>query len=286
MRKSKAIFLSLRPFVLPFSLLFTLYGTLVAGFQLKEWLLSFGIVSSVWFSTHTLNNARDFVRGLDSVENGSKPKAYTSASQLLPKGILTVKDMMLTTAFLIIFSCALLALSPLRIDVITAYILGLLLATTYTDVGKPKALHELYFALGGASQVIFSYAMVRPITPSAIATSLLPTTYFALVASIDRWKDVETDFKHRIRGLTAYFFKAQITLKDYIVGGISLAVSLHLTIVLLQCLPSQTLIALLALPLLYATSVLIDRNIDKGSALYLLSAFTYVSLMCVGLVLS
>ena len=80
-----------RLFVLPWLFTNTLFAVALAGFNLRSFLLSFVIVTLVTIGTHHLNNVRDFQKNLDRLEGGSKEKSYTSASKILPAGILSVK---------------------------------------------------------------------------------------------------------------------------------------------------------------------------------------------------
>ena len=80
-----------RLFALPWVFCNTLFAVALAGFNLHRFFLAFSITTLVMIGTHHLNNWRDYVKGLDKLEGGSKKKSYTSASKILPAGILSVK---------------------------------------------------------------------------------------------------------------------------------------------------------------------------------------------------
>jgi len=81
-----------RFFAAPWILVNTFLGVKLAGFDLSAWMLGFAIVFSVMLSSHYMNAWRDYIRGFDRLEEGSKAKLYTAASQLIPRGEFTVAE--------------------------------------------------------------------------------------------------------------------------------------------------------------------------------------------------
>jgi len=146
-KKIKAWFVSLRPFTVFWIMVNTLLGVSLAGFELSSWLVAMGIGNSVLFAAHLLNNIRDFQRGLDKLEEGSEEKAYTSASKILPSGILSVRTMLISALAFIGFGTALLLIfCPVRPDVWLLFFLGLVMTCTYHDLFKPRGLPEILFS--------------------------------------------------------------------------------------------------------------------------------------------
>ncbi|RLD17594.1 MAG: hypothetical protein DRI33_04885, partial [Caldiserica bacterium] len=141
MSKLKAWIITGRFFAAPWIFTNTLLGVKLAGFDFKTWMLSFVIVLTALLGSHYLNAWRDWTLGFDKIENGSRIKPYTAASQVLPRGWLTLKEVKLSTFALFILSIIIFILyAPKRLDTIALFIMGLSVAIAYTDFFKPRGL--------------------------------------------------------------------------------------------------------------------------------------------------
>ena len=149
----------------------TLFAVALAGFNLRSFLLSFVIVTLVTIGTHHLNNWRDFVKGLDQLEGGSKEKSYTSASKILPAGILSVKTEII--ASIVFFSVPVVLFyffAPINFWTVLFLVCGEAVGLSYTDFFKPLGLNEIGgFLAQGFLTVLFSYSLIRVPSIEAVA---------------------------------------------------------------------------------------------------------------------
>jgi len=148
-KKIKAWIVAGRIFAAPWILANTFLGVKLAGFDPSAWMLSFAVVFSILLASHYMNAWRDYIRGFDELEGGSKAKPYTAASQLIPRREFTVKEAKAATvACLLIGILLFIAFAPKRFDTIALLLLGIFVAVTYTDFFKPKGLGEVALFLG------------------------------------------------------------------------------------------------------------------------------------------
>ena len=155
--KLKAWFVAGRFFAVPWLLCNTLLGVTLAGFSLYKWLLAFVITTCVLTAGHYLNNIVDYRRGLDKPEGGSKAKAYTSASQVLPSGALSVSTMVLTVfIFLLVGLTLFYCYCPHRFDILVFFVLGVAMTLGYHDL-KIHNFSRSWFIPGSW----FCYHMLR-----------------------------------------------------------------------------------------------------------------------------
>jgi len=281
MNKLKAWIIAGRFFAAPWILVNTLLGVKLAGFDFKTWILSFVIVFSVLLGSHYMNAWRDWILGFDRIENGSKVKPYTAASQVLPRGWLTLKEVKLSTfAFFALSIIIFILYAPKRADSISLYILGMFCALTYTDLGKKHSMGELYLFLGhGFGASTFAYSLVRPITAEALAIGILLGLLAGLVYTIDQWQDVETDFQKRVKNYAYLIARANMRLSTFFYFAVTAVVTIHLAFVLMGVLPASTLKALLLMPAFHFSGVLLDYQFEKGTWMALLSIWLYPILM-------
>jgi len=282
MNPMKAWIVSARLFVIPWMLVNTLYGVVLAGFELSQWILSFGIVTSLLLMAHFINNWRDFVKGVDEV---SEAKPYTVASQILPRGFLSVRTMKLSALFFGLLSLSLLmAYGPLRVDVISLYLLGVLMAVSYTDFFKPRGLGEVALFLGhGFGAVSLAYSLIRPIDLTGISAGFLIGMFTGILYSLDQWQDVKTDFVKKASDLAWMIFKANIRISVLWWFAITATLVMQMGFVLMGVLPAVTLIAVFILPVAHVVGILLDYNFQKGILLALLCLWLYPLLQSFGM---
>lgn len=266
-----------RFFAAPWILVNTYLGVQLAGFSIEAWLLSFAIVFSILLASHYMNAWRDYVLGLDKLENGSKAKTYTAASQLIPRGEFTVKEAKVATVGWLLIAIGLFIMfAPKRIDTIAILILGIFVAVTYTDFWKRNGLGEIALFLGhGFGALTFAYSFVKPITPEAIAVGIILGLWAGMCYTIDQWQDVETDFAKRIKNYAYMIAKANMKISTFYYFSVTAIISIHFGFVLMGILPVSTLKVLLLLPMYHFTGVLLDYKLEKGILLALAGMWLY-----------
>jgi len=249
--KIKAWFVSLRAFAIPWTGTNCLLGVALAGFGLSAWILAFGITTSILFAAHQLNSVRDFKKGLDKLEEGSEEKAYTSAQKILPKGILSVKTMLLSALAFVAFGVSLLlAFCPIRWDVWLIFFLGLTMTCSYHDFWKPRGLPEVALFLGhGFAVTAFAYCLVAPISLEAVSAGILLGIFAASASTVDAWKDIETDYAKKVKGLAWNIAQANLPISQFWMGSIVMIYTVQIGMVLLGLLPNMTLLTVFLLPL-------------------------------------
>jgi len=283
-KKIKAWFVSLRPFTVFWIMVNTLFGVSLAGFEFSSWLVAMGIGNSVLFAAHLLNNIRDFQRGLDKLEEGSEEKAYTSASKILPSGVLSVRTMLVSAlTFVGLGTFLLLIFCPVRWDVWALFFLGLIITCSYHDWFKPRGLPEIALFLGhGFAVTAFAYSLVEPVTLTAISAGVLLGLFAASASTLDAWKDVETDYARRVKGLAWTIAQANLPISQYWMGSLMMIYAVQMGMVLMGLLPSATLPTMFLLPLGHLTGIILERDFDKGVMLMLLTMWNFALLAALG----
>ena len=272
-----------RFFAAPWIAVNTFLGVKLAGFDLNAWLLSFAIVFSILLSAHYMNAWRDYVRGLDSLEEGSKAKPYTAASQLIPRGEFTVTEAKAATIGWLLIAIGLFILfAPKRIDTIALLLLGIFVAVTYSDFWKVKGLGEIALFLGhGFGACTFAYSIVKPVTLEALAAGVVLGMWAGILYTIDQWQDVETDFAKRVKNYAYLIARANMKLSTFYYFAVTAIVTIHFGFVLMGLLPTSTLKTILLLPLFHFTGVLLDYHFEKGVMICLLGMWIYPILMAI-----
>jgi len=285
--KIKAWFVSLRAFAAVWMATNCLLGVALAGFDLSAWILAFGITTSILFAGHLLNNIRDFQKGLDKLEEGSKEKAYTSASKILPSGVLSVRTMFASASAFVGFGTALLLIfCPVRPDVWLLFFLGLIMTCSYHDWFKPRGLPEIPLFLGhGFAVTAFAYSLVEPISLTAVSAGILLGLFAASASTLDAWKDVETDYAQRVKGLAWTIAQANLPISQFWLGSLMMIYAVQMGMVLMDLLPSMTLLTVFLLPLGHLTGIILERDFDKGVMLMLLTMWSFALLMALGVLL-
>jgi len=266
----KAWFVAGRFFVIPFLLVpFSLAANLIAGFDLAAWLQSMVAVGGIWISAHYINDWRDFVRGVDKFRGGSVAKAYTAASQILPAGLLTVRDCKLSAlGFMICSLVVFVWFAPLRLDLLVLYLLGITLALTYTDWLKPNRFTpELTFFVAFALVPTIPYTWVRGFDQAALSLGFLGGMIGLLGFAVDQLPDVRR--VTQIRNLAELLFKTKIRLTEVVWFFVTAIYVLQMGFVLLGWLPTGSLLTIFALPLSHIASIFLSHEVGKGQLLIL-----------------
>lgn len=281
MNKMKAWIIAGRFFAAPWIAVNTLLGVKLAGFDLNAWVLSFSIIFSLLLSSHYINAWRDYVKGIDSVKDGSSAKPYTSASQVIPRGWLSVTEAKISAVvFLLIAVMLFILYAPKKPDTIVLFALAVFVAVTYTDLFKPKGLGEIALFLGhGVSTTTLSYSMLTSVDITGISAGVLMGLFAGLGYTIDQWQDVETDFTKRIRNYAQIISQTSISISTFYYFAITAVVTIHLAMVFIGFLPQYTVKAVLLLPLFHFTGVMLEYRFEKGILLALLGMWLYPLLM-------
>lgn len=266
MSKAKWMFLAARPFAIPWIFVNTLLGATLAGIDWFKWFTAFVIVGSILVASHYINSWRDFVRGFDSLENGSKPKAYTAGSQVLPAGLLDTSDVVRGALVMLALGTALMIVyAPRRMDSWFLFALGVFVALTYSDFWKVKGLGEIALFLGhGFGASTFAYSFIKPIDITAISAGILLGLLAGIVYTLDQYPDVETDFGKKAKDIAFLMFHAEVKPSSYLWFAITAVSSLLVAFVLLSWLPRELLTSLFTLPIFHITGLLLDYDYDRG----------------------
>lgn len=222
-----------------------------------------------------LNNIRDFEKGLDQFGGGSKEKSYTSASKVLPSGIIAPRSMAVVAVVLIFFSISLMVLfSPIRWGAWAGFFIALAVAVSYTDFWKPIGLPELalFFAFGIAPATI-GYAFVEPLAPKALFMGVLLGALFSVATTIDQWQDVETDSQKR--GLAKTINQTDLTISQFWYIGVTSVYVLQTILIALNLIPLSFLATITVLPLAYLTGVTLTRDLEKGSFMVFVNLYVF-----------
>lgn len=286
--KIKAWVVSLRPFVVPWMAANCFLGVALAGFELPAWILASVITTSILFAGHLLNNIRDYQKGIDSLEEGSEEKSYTSAQKILPSGALSVGTMFISAlGFIGLGTGLLLAFCPVRLDVWLLFSLGLAMTCTYHDFWKPRGFPEISLFLGhGLATTAFAYSLVEPVTLTAVSAGILTGLFAASVSTLDAWKDVETDYAEKVKGLAWTIARTDLPISQFCAGSLVMIYVVQIGMVLMGLLPAMTLMTIIMLPPGHLTSIILEKNFDKGVMLYLLVMWLFAVLMGLGVLFS
>ena len=287
MSKAKWMFWAARPFAIPWVFVNTLLGATLAGIDWLKWFVAFVIVGMVLVASHYINSWRDFVRGFDKLDEGSTAKSYTSASQILPRGLLDTSDVTRGALVLLALAIALMVVyAPKRIDVWGLFALGIFLAVTYTDFWKTRGLGELALFLGhGWGTTTFTYSLIKPIDVEGIMVGVLLGILAALVYTLDQYPDVETDFGKKAKDLAYLMFKAEVKPSSYLWFSASAVAFLTVVFVLLGWLPREILVGLLCMPIFHIAGLVIDYDYEKGTLIGLVAVWLYPLLASIAMLL-
>jgi len=271
-----------RLFAVPWMATNTLLGSFLAGFSIEAYLVAFAITTSVLLSAHYANAWRDYVLGFDRL-NGSKAKPYTSASQLIPKGLFTVKEAKMATIGWYLIALALFLLfAPKRIDTIAIFSVASFFALTYSDIWKMHGLGEIpLFVCHGFGTVTFAYSIVKPVGLDGIAAGVLMGMFAGFLYTIDQWQDVQTDFAKKVKDMAYIIAKANFRISLFAYFAITTIVCLHVLFVMLGILPLWTLKAIALLPLFHLGGVFLEYQFPKGVIMFLIGMWMYPVLMAI-----
>jgi len=195
--------IAIRPFVLPIFFLLPLAGYAMQYSQIGYdiILLSLGTMF-VGIFAHLYNNYDDFQRGIDSVDLGSKAKAYTAASQLLPQGKIKPSHMLYASIITLIIALMIGGYIVLKYwHTAPAAVAGFLAALSYNVFGfKYKALGGVSFMISLVSALLVGAMMHTFYVNFEVVIFSIFFGYIGFIGlSIDAYYDIETDRKKGIK---------------------------------------------------------------------------------------
>ena len=285
MNKAKAWLVASRPFAIPFWLAGTAMGVAFAGWDIQAWVMASLIVTLIGLSAHYINNYWDYIKGLDKLDNGSKPKAYTAANQILPAGILSVEDMQMAAVFCLVVAFILAGVFLRRIDQILMFLVGLMAAIGYTVFFKPKGLGEIAMFLGWGGTGPFAYTLVKPFDVTALGLWIITGMTGAMVYTIDQLPDTETDFMKRVKNLSYYVMKANIKPSQIVWFIVSAVMVLSVGMVVLGWIPKEMIYIVFTLPIWHICGIVIDNDFEKGVLIGLVGYFLIMAVPTLALLL-
>jgi 1,4-dihydroxy-2-naphthoate octaprenyltransferase len=279
--KGKVYFYASRPFAFPWVIVNSLVAVILAHGSIFQTIyygiMGSAITTSLVATSHFVNNWRDYVKGLDKVEKGSTAKSYTSASQLIPMGLMTVQENKALALFSQMLGVLLFFFVPHNIFTITFFLLGSVLAWTYTDFFKPKGIGEVALFLGhGFGTAMFAFSLVRIPNIMAISLGILLGLWASFMLTLDQYPDVKnSDFEKRIRNMASLLVGSDLKPGEFIMGASILIYIVQIGFVFLHWLPIYSLATFILLPVLHLNSLLIQNNYGKGMQLFLICMLLY-----------
>jgi len=273
-----------RFFILPLLILFTLFPNALAGFNIRNWLLAIFICGSVWVAAHYFNASEDYRLGFDKIEGGSVAKEYTKASQIIPQGLFSVRGCDITALFLLLLSAFILFFcAPLRLDKIILYLLGVFSCLSYVRVFKVHKIGEVCWVLAFFAVGAFSYSLCAHIDCTAIAVGILLGMLFLPFYILDQLPDMKPTDK--VIDITEIIFANKLNPSGFIFFGVTATYVIQTGFVLMNWLPSMTLLSIFSLPVAHICGVYSDYKIEKGAMLCVLWMTFYVLFATIGALL-
>jgi len=286
MNKLKVHWILLRPFAAAGVLVSMLLGFLLAGANdITTFIIAFIGSAFILFGVHYHNSLSDFLKGID---RGETAKAYTAASEILPKGYATVMEVLLGTLILyaagiVVWTWIAITTTPLAL---IPPLIGMGCGVAYNTFGKYKGLGEVLLALAfGLASTLAGYVPVaRTITLTPVLAALIPGILFGLFYTIDQWQDKDRDSKLGIVNIAIILSRRNFPISRYLEFGFFVALIVHLYLILLGILPAMTFLSIAATPLMFLAVLTADTDPRLSSVYTLLVFGFYVVLMDIGLV--
>ena len=290
----KAWVISARLFAVPWVLLYTLFGAVLAGVtDVKAAIGACVTTSLVLLTSHFMNNYRDVVRGVDPIVTdpaeaeriASRAKSYTAAAWVVPLQITSITFQKANAIGLLIASMITYALLvPINWYTLAFYFLGVIMALTYTDFWKPMRLGEVAAFLGhGFSTVTFGYLSQSPDILAAVLAGIPAGLISALAYSVDQFVDIKTDFVERVRSIYEAWFNSRMPLGLYVIVAVMLYLNVLIAWVAAGIYPPGTLLAMAVIPPVLFRAPALEWDRDRALRdLALLVTWLLPALMCAG----
>lgn len=294
----QAWIISARLFAIPWVVLYTLFGILLAGVTSIERAVSAVlIVTFTLLAAHFNNNYRDVEIGVDkyveSIEEAekilSRMKPYTAAAWIVPLRITSIKfqkinELVFTTLSIATYLVSFTKNPVTTITTAPILALGILLARTYTSIFKKHRLGEISSFLGhGFGTTCFGYLSQKPDVIAAILAGIPTGLLSGLVYSIDQFIDIKTDFVERVRSIYESWFNSRMPLGLYVLIITVFWYNTVIAWVAAGLYPRGVLITLSLIPIILYLSPQLEYNREKTLLKMIVVATTMIPLlMCIG----
>ena len=293
MNKIEIHWILMRPFailgLIPPFLLGALMSSCQVGFDLIPSIMAFIGSSMILYASHYHNSYSDYISGVDTVETTYDSKGYTSASSILPRGLISTEEVMIFTVLLYMLGSLswLVVILSTNMWAFIPYALGILCAVLYNEGGKYKGYGEtlISFAFGLSITLAGYVPNAQSIDIGIIAVALIPGILWMLFYTIDQMSDSEFDKKCGIVNLAIKFLEYDFPISRYVEFGYLSVIIFHMYLILNNILPPQSLISIASIPLAFATILCVDKNPKKGGMMALASCGLYVLLLNMGFIL-
>jgi len=287
--------ISLRAFAWPWVFLYTAFGALLAGCRDASAIALTALVPVLTLAaSHFRNNYRDVELGIDryveSPEEAERVistlKPYTAAAWLVPLRITPIWFQKLNEYLFLALSAAVYS-SVFTPHNLPLYVLGALLAETYTDWWKRWRLGEVAAFLGhGFATVAFGYLTFSDNVVYAVLAGIPTGLISALAYSVDQFVDVKTDFVARVRALYESWFNSRMPLSLYVIVAVMTYSNVLVAWVAAGIYPRGTLLAMLVIPLTLFRAPALEWDRERALRdLALTTTWLLPLLMCLGALL-
>jgi len=270
--------ISTRFFAVPWVFLYTLFGSLLAGFTDPRAGVGAAITASLaLLVAHFRNNYRDVELGLDRYVDSpeearrviSMAKPYTAAAWLVPLRITPVWFQKANELLFLALTLAAytLLVGPLSKPWTIPFLLaGLAMALMYTDFFKPRRLGEVAGFIGhGMGTVTFGYLSQSPDIVTAVIAGIPTGLISALAFTVDQYVDLkESDFLAKARALYEVWFNARLPLSLLVIASALAYYQLVIAWVAAGVYPRGVLVSLATLPLIIYWSAMLEWNREKA----------------------
>jgi len=287
--------ISARVFALPWVVLYTLFGGLLV--EVSNWVtigIGMLIVALVTMSGHFINNYRDVELGIDkfvdSPERAKKTistiKPYTAASWLVPLRITSIQFQKLNAIALALIAFILQCLfMPLRTW--PAFIIGFIVALTYTDFFKRKHIGEVTAFLGhGFSTVLYGVLSQSPDFLYGLVAAVPPALLSSFAYSVDQFIDIKTDFVYRVRSVYESWFNSKMPLGLYVIVAFWAFIMVVIAWIAAGIYPKNTLLIMAIIPLILYYAPMLDWDRENGlQKVAAIATFLIPGLFCLGAIL-
>lgn len=288
MQRWKVHWILLRPFATA-----GLIPPMLLGFALADqmtWealgLLMWAFVGAMFilYGTHYHNSYSDFVKGLDVLDPDLTPKKYTSGSQILPKGLASVREVVAGCILLYglgLLTWIILAVHVGSIIVLIPGLIGLGCGISYNIWGKYKGYGELHLALSfGLGSTLGGYLPINPVLSwDPFLASVIPAALWSLFYTIDQYQDREEDAMWGLKNLAMKLDEYPFPISRFLQMGYTFTMFYHLILVNIGLFSPLTFISILTIPLMFMSIAEADNNPKKAGVLTILTFGFYVILM-------
>jgi len=288
--------ISARPIALPWVILYTLFGALLAG--VEDSISCFGAALTVAFiltAGHFNNNYMDVLLGIDRYVNSpgeaekicSRLKPYTAAAWLVPLRITSMRFQMFNEVAFLFLALAtyMFTVNPLKHPLtLPFFVLGVFLALSYTVWWKRWRLGEVAAFLGhGFSTVTFGYLSQSPNIMVAVLAGVPTGLLSGLAYSVDQFVDIRTDFVRRVRAVYESWFNSKMPLGLYVIVVFVFWLNVVLAWVVAGIYPKGVLLVLAVIPLILFKAPALQYDRDRALRdLALTATWLIPALMCLG----